>query len=176
MQSRVKFSALLLASSFAISCYAQQVPATKAKALDGSKIEFPDPKNPKPLLLVIGFSHKSSDQTQAWDKRLAPLYLKSASVSYYEVADFQGVPQFILKMILHGMRREIPTAEHSHFVILDSNEQEWEKLVNFSAADESYLVVAGGDGKVLWQTHGVITDVKFDALQKAITLAPPPPK
>jgi hypothetical protein len=176
MKDGIKFGVLLLLSCFAVSCYGQQVPVTKAKALDGSNVELPDPASAKPLLLVIGFSHKSSNQTQAWDKRLAPLYLENSSVSYYEVADFQGVPQLVMKMILHGMRREIPTKEHSHFVLLESNEQEWKKMANFSAADEAYLIVAGGDGKVLWQTHGAMTDADVVALQKAISLAVPSQK
>ena len=161
----------VLLNCFSVSCYAQKVPTTKAKALDGSEVEFPAPRSRKPLVLVVGFSHKSSDQTEEWDKRLAPLYLTDSNLEYYEVADFQGVPSLVMRMILHGMRREVPANEHSHFVLMDRDEQEWEKLVSFSAPGDAYLIVSDAAGHVEWQTHGAETEAQFKALQAAVQTA-----
>jgi ATP synthase subunit 10 len=147
---------------------AQQIPTTQAKAIDGSSVGFPDAANGKPLLLVIGFSHQSSDPCRAWDKRLSPLYLNSSRILYYQAADLQGVPSLITKMILHGMRKEIPANEHSRFILLQANENEWKSVAKFSAPYEPYILLANPAGHIVWQTHGAVTDEQFDALQAAI--------
>jgi hypothetical protein len=147
---------------------AQQIPPTQAKAIDGSSVSFPDAATGKPLLFVVGFSHQSSGPCQAWDKRLAPLYLNDSHVLYYQAADFQGVPSLIMKMILHGMKKEIPANEHSRFVLIQANEDQWKNAAKYSAPGEPYILLADPGGHVVWQTHGAITDDQFAALQTAI--------
>jgi hypothetical protein len=169
---------IAIALALCVICVAlaapQQVPATHARTIAGTEVDLPQAGSARPLILAIGFSHKGGDQVQAWDKRLAPLYLQDSRVDYYQVADFQGVPSLIMKMILHGMRREVPSNEHARFVLLDSHEDEWKSLVNFASADEAYLVVADPSGRVTWQTRGAITDAQLAALQAAVTNLSPP--
>ena len=148
---------------------AQTVPQTHANALDGSAVSFPP--SGSPLLLVISFSHKAGDQLEDWDKRLKADYLKDPRVAYYQLSDFQGVPSFIMHLILHGMRRSVPQDEHGHFVPLYENEEAWKKAVSYSTADDAYVVVADTSGHVLWQTHGSPTDAKYTDLQAAMKKA-----
>jgi hypothetical protein len=160
--------AAFLFSTFVPVYTAQQIPATQAKTLNGASVSFPDAASGKPLLFVLGFSHKSSEPCKAWDKRLSPLYLNDSRVLYYQAADFQGVPSLILKMILHGMKREIPANEHSHFVLLQTNEDQWKSVTQFSAPDEAYILLTDPAGHIVWQTHGAATDDQLAALQAAI--------
>jgi hypothetical protein len=148
---------------------AQQVPATRAKTIAGTEVTLPQAGSTRPLVLAIGFSHRGGNEVQAWDKRLAPLYLQDPRMDYYQVADFQGVPSLIMKMILHGMRREVPSNEHARFILLDSHEDEWKRLVNFTSSGDAYLVVADPSGRVTWQTRGAITDAQLAALQAAVS-------
>jgi hypothetical protein len=145
-----------------------QIPTTQAKTLDGSSVTFPDAASGKPLLFVIGFSHQSGTPCQAWDKRLAPLYLNDPRLLYYEAADFQGVPSLILKMILHGMKRQIPANEHSRFVLLQADEDQWKSVARFTAPNDPYVLLANPAGQIVWQTHGVVTDEQLAALQAAV--------
>jgi hypothetical protein len=131
-------------------------------------VSFPDAASGKPLLFLVGFSHQSGTPCQAWDKRLSPLYLNDSRILYYQAADFQGVPSFVLKMILHGMKKEIPANEHSRFVLLQENEDQWKNVAKFSAPNEPYILLAEPAGRVVWQTHGAMTDEQFSALQAAI--------
>ena len=108
---------------------AQGVPPTQAKTLNGTAVSFPGVDSRKSLLLLIGFSHESSKQCDKWNRRLKPAYWSESRVDYYQVADFQGVPSLVMRMILHGMRREVPKDEQSRFVLLYSNEDKWKKLV-----------------------------------------------
>jgi len=147
---------------------AQQIPATQAKTLDGASVSFPDAASGKPLLIVLGFSHASSEPCKAWNKRLAPLYLGDSRILYYEAADFQGVPSLVMKMILHGMKKEIQANEHPRFVLLQTNEDQWKNLTKFSAPNDPYVLLADPAGHIVWQTHGAVTDDQFAALQAAV--------
>jgi hypothetical protein len=152
----------------ACTCLAQDVPSTTAVALDGSTVTFPRPQSQKPLLVVVGFSHKSSEDFKRWNQRALSPYLTDPHIDYYELADLQGVPSFIRSMILHGMRREVPAAEHSHFAPLTAGEEEWKKTVGYSASNNTYLILAGPSGHVIWQTSGAPDDEKVAALKQAL--------
>ncbi len=159
----------LLAGVLASHSVAQQIPATEEKTIRGTTVSLPDAASGKPLLLIVGFTHKSSGQCDAWAKQLAPVYLKDERVLYYEAADFQGVPSLIMKMILHGMRKEIPSDRQPRFVLLESNEEQWKKLVNYSAPEEAYVIVADSSGKVVWQTRGRVSNEQIAALKTEVT-------
>jgi len=150
-------------------CRAQQVPVTHARALDKSAVTLPQSKQGKPLILLISFSHKGEKECDRWNQRLKPAYMHESKVDYYELADFEGVPSFVMSFILHGMRREIPRDEHSHFVPFYSGEAEWKKLVAYSSPEDAYLVVADAAGHVLWQGHGPLSDSKYSELQAVVT-------
>ncbi len=166
----------LLVTILSRSCAAQQIPPTQAQTLDGTMVSFPHEASGKLLLFVIGFSHKSNDQVEEWNKRLSPLYLKNAHVFYYQVADLTGAPSFALKMILHGMRKQVPAAEQSQFVVLESNDGKWKGLVNYSAPDDAYVVLTNPSGHIVWQARGPVTDAQTTALQAAISKLIPPPQ
>lgn len=159
---------LVIAGISPVASHGQQIPATQAKTLDGTAVSFPDATTGKPLLFVIGFSHKGGEQCREWNKQLAPLYLKDAHVLYYEAAVLAGVPSLVMKMILHGMRKDIPGDEQSRFVLLESNEQAWKTVVDYSAPDDAYVIVANPSGYVAWQTHGAVNDAQVAALQSAV--------
>jgi hypothetical protein len=118
--------------------------------------------------VVVGFSHKSSGDFKAWNQRALSPYLNDRRIDYYELADLQGVPSFVRGMILHGMRREIPEAQHSHFAPLTAGEEEWKKTVGYSASNNTYLILAEPSGHVVWQTSGVPDDEKVAALKQAL--------
>ncbi len=89
-------------------------------------------------------------------------------VAYYELADFQGVPSFVMRMILHGIRRQTPKDEWPHFVPLYSDEDKWKKLVGFTAPENAYVVVADAGGNLLWQAHGEPTEGSIAELRAVI--------
>ena len=161
------FAFLLIAStSLSVS---QSVPRTEANTLTGAHVVIPDAGNGKPLLLLLSFSHKSSGDVTLWNKRFKTPYETDPRVQYYELADFQGVPSLIMKMILHGMRRSLQEPERSHTVLLQSEEETWKKLVNYGDPNIVYVVLAAPNGHVAWQSRGPSSDVKAAELEAAIT-------
>lgn len=150
------------------TCLAQNVPSTTAQALDGSAVVFPKPGSQKPLLVVVGFSHKSSEDFRRWNQRALSPYLTDPRIDYYELADLQGVPSFVRAMVLHGMRRDVPKAQHSHFAPLTAGEDEWKKTVGYSPPQITYLILAEPSGRVVWQTSGSPDDGKVTAFKQAL--------
>ena len=140
-------------------------------SIDGSVVTFPPSAGGHPLVLVIGFSHKAATQCDAWVARVKPLSLERR-VEYYELADFQGVPSFVMRLILHGVRRSVPEDEHAHFAPFYSGEDAWEKLVGYSSPEDAYVILADRSGRVLWQAHGPETGQKYSDLMAVLTKEP----
>jgi hypothetical protein len=152
----------------AVPCQAQTIPPVKTKALDDSEVVLPKPGGRQLLILVLGFSHKSGQNCTPWDQRLAADYLSDPHVTYYQLPVLADAPSFVRPMILHGMHKNVPAVQHSHFVPIYDHETDWKKLVNFSAPDDPYILVAAPDGHVLWQSHGLATDSAYSELKSAV--------
>jgi hypothetical protein len=122
----------------------------------------------KPLLLMIGFSHKSSGDFEGWNKQALSPYLSDPHLAYYELADLQGLPSFVKPMVLHGMRREIHGIERAHFVPFYAGEDEWKKAVSYSSSANTYLVLANSSGHIVWRTQGTADAEKISSLRAAL--------
>ena len=164
---------LLLATIplFAGHAGAQSIPPINAKALDDSQVILPRTGTSKLLILVLGFSHKSGENCTPWDKRLAGEFQSDALVEYYQIPVLAGAPSFVRPMIVRSMRKGIPANEQARFVPVYDHEAEWKKLVNFSAEDDPYVVLVRPDGKVIWQTHGLLSEAPYSELKNAIAKA-----
>jgi len=147
---------------------AQSIPAIRAKALDNSEIVLPNPGSRQILILVVGFSKKSGELCQVWGKKISADYSADVRISYLVVPVLQSAPSLVRPMIVHGMRKEVPAQELRRFVPLYSNESEWKKLVNFSAPDDAYLIIATPDGHPVWQAHGPYSDAIYADLKKSV--------
>ena len=149
---------------------AQSIPAVKAKALDNSEITLPIPSSQQVLILMVGFSHKSGDLCKVWARKISADYHADAHIAYFTVPVLQSAPSLVRPMIVHGMRKDVPAQELAHFVPLYSNESDWKKVVNFSAPDDAYLIVATPDGHPVWQAHGPFSDSTYADLKKSVAI------
>lgn len=105
-----------------------------------------------------GFSKKSGEPSRVWGKKISADYNTDARITYFVVPVLQDAPSLVRPMILHGMRKTVPAQELPHFVPLYSNESDWKRIVNFSAPDDAYLIVATPDAHPIWQAHGAYSD------------------
>lgn len=163
---------LLCASGFCANPDAQ-LPTITGTTLDNQKIVLPDPSRYKALVLVVGFSHKSADQTEAWTKRIAQDYISRPEVGYFEIPELQGVPSMVKPMILHGMRREVAQSEHSHFLPIYQHEQQLKKILGFSSDTDAYVLVTTAGGGVVWQAHGPFSEQTYSGLVRAVSSIAP---
>lgn len=99
-----------------------------------------------------------------WNKHFKIPYASDSRVNYMELADFQGVPPFVMKMVLHGMRKSVKEPEKSHFAPFYAQEDQWKQLVKFDNSKITYIVLANAKGEVIWQTRGPASDAAAAAL------------
>ena len=144
----------------AVPACAQQIPRIDVTTLDDGHVALPAPGSTKPIVIVIAFSAKGGDDSGAWNKRFQPIYTKDSRFDYLELADFQGVPSFIMKMILHGMRRSVQEPEKSHLAPFYAAEGDWKTLVGANDKSIACVLVADPSGHIPFQTHGPATDAK----------------
>jgi hypothetical protein len=115
MQHILRSLALSALCLMTIPSWSQQIPRADVMTLTGTHVVLPIEAKAKPLLLLLTFSHKGSDDLAAWNKHFKVTYATDPRIDYFELSDFQGVPPFVMKMILHGMRRSVHEPERSHF-------------------------------------------------------------
>jgi hypothetical protein len=156
---------LLIAASTA---FAQTLPPLQAKTLDGAPVVLPGEGRTKPLLLLLGFAHKSDDDFKKWAERARTPYVSASRIDYYELIDLQGVPSIINKMILHGMRGEVKEPRRSHFATFYQHDAEWKMLVKYSDPNVAYVVLADPQGHVVWQSKGPADEAKALELESEI--------
>jgi hypothetical protein len=147
----------------------QILPRMEGTTLNDQKIVLPDPSHYHAIVLVFGFSHKSADQADGWGKRLAKDYSSQPLVGYFEVPVLQSAPGMVRPMIIHGMRKGTPAAEQGHVLPVTQHEAELKKLSGYHGPDDAYAMVAAPDGRVVWQTHGVVTDANYADLVHAVS-------
>ena len=158
-----------VAAALALSAAAQQIPRTEAKSLTDQSIVVPVPGATKPLVVIIAFSSKGGDDSGAWNKAFHMRYETDSRIDYVELADFQGVPSFIMGMILHGMRRSVQEPEKSHLAPFFSQGDAWKKAASFKDPKIAYVLLTDPSGHIVWQTTGPASDQKVQALEAAIT-------
>lgn len=159
----------MLLLAFSLPAPRQTIPPVNAKALDDSEVILPRPGSSQFLLLLIGFSHKSGEFCTPWRDRLAADYTSDSHIAFYQLAELQDAPSMIRGFILRGMRKEVPAAQHSRFLPLYDHEDDWKKIVSFSAPDDPYLLLTAPNGPVLWQTNGTFSDSAYAALKSAVS-------
>lgn len=159
----------LLILACAVVAHAQTIPPVKAKSLNDLEITLPDPASNRVLILITGFSHKSGDAVKVWAKNVSADFHDDSRVAYFQMPNLQGAPGFVKPMILSAMRKDTPGPEQPHFVPIYDHKAEWQKLVQYSAPDDAYLIVATPDGHPVWQTHGPYSPAAYAELKKAVS-------
>jgi hypothetical protein len=160
---------LFLSLSLCTTTNAQSIPPVKAKTLADTDIVLPQTSGTQALILVLGFSHKSGENCAPWGKRLFADFRSDIRITYYQLPVLQDAPSFVRPMILRGMRKDMPAEQQSHFIPILDHEDEWKKLVNFSAPDDCYILLTDPRGHLAWQTHGPLTDASYDAFKSALS-------
>ena len=161
----VGLALLLVCTGFA-EAQSMRIPQTHATSLAGTAVVLPDDLRGRVGVLVLGFSKSSGDVCKGWEKRLAEIYRDSREVTYYEMPVLESVPKLIRGMVVKSIKSGVPEAEQAHYLPLFSDEAAWQKIAHYANSDDAYVLVVDGDGKVLWQTSGKVTDAGFAAVRQ----------
>jgi hypothetical protein len=145
-----------------------QVPVTHGTTFAGTQVTLPDDLRGRLGVLVLGFSKSSGDVCKGWGQRLAASYSGSSGVMYFQMPVLESVPKFIRGMVVKSIKSGVPESEHPHFMPMFSDEVAWRKIARYANADDAYVLVVDGDGRVRWQTSGKASDAGFAALKEQV--------
>jgi hypothetical protein len=160
--------AFLTTGLFAARAQSARIPTAHGTTFAGTQVTLPDDLRGRAGVLVLGFSKNSGDVCKGWGQRLAASYGDSHDVLYYQMPVLEGVPKLIRGMVVKGIKSGVPGAEQSHFLPTFSDEAEWQKVARYANADDAYVLVVDGEGRVRWQTSGKATDAGFAALKQQV--------
>ena len=145
-----------------------RIPLTHAASLSGDTVNLPEALHGKAAVLVLGFSRGSRVAVTEWGRRLAGEYRGSPTVLYYEMPVLASVPRLLRGFVVRAMKATVPERAQSRFVPLMANEAAWRALVHYSNADDAYVLVVDGNGRVRWVTKGSATDAAMSAVKQHI--------
>ena len=168
---RYLFCLALLVAEFAVAqSQNARIPRTHGTTFAGNEVTLPDDLRGRVGVLVIGFSKNSGDRCKGWGQRVAGSYGDSRDVSYYQMPVLEGVPKLIRGMVVKGIKSGVPGAEQPHFLPMFSDEAAWRKVAHYANADDAYVLVVDGEGRVRWQTSGTVSDAGFGALKEQVEM------
>ncbi len=147
---------------------AAHIPTARGTTLTGVEMALPNSLHGKIGVLVVGFSHASGEQIADWGRLIEADYGKSPGLVYFEMAMVASSPKMLRGMIVKSMASAVPAAERSHFVPLAEDDKPWRAVTHCDEANDAYLLVVDGNGRVVWQTQGDATDAAYAEFKKAL--------
>jgi hypothetical protein len=151
---RLQYSLLLVVFLGGFCLDAEQLPWVTAETLAGNKLELPVALVGKLAVLCIGFTHPSQSEVKNWTTELQRQFKKDSGVAIYSIAVLEDAPRIVRGMILHAMKKGVPSAEFGEFLVIYQNEKELKQSVGFEARDDAYVIVLDPTGAVRYKLHG----------------------
>jgi ATP10 protein len=147
---------------------AARIPEVHGTSLSNEAVNLPEALQGKVGVLVLGFSRGSRDPVAGWGKRLVTDYRESTTVAYYQMPVLASAPGMVRGLIVRSMKSSVPQVAQARFVPIMDNEAAWRTLVHYVPPDDPYLLVVDGQGNVVWQTQGQVTDTAYAALKQQV--------
>src|SRR5215471_1210316 len=154
------FASLLLFSTFHEStAQIEMFPALNGETLTGKKVSLPG-ESQIPILIVIGFSRASQQQTLEWGKCMHQLKAQQLEFNYRPVAELESVPRPFRGFVEKNIRNAVPSELHDNFVLLYEGEKTLKQLSHFNRDEEAYAFLLDRKAGISWQDHGPCNDVR----------------
>jgi hypothetical protein len=87
---------------------AQSIPVTRAQSFCGTPVNLPSDLSGRIGVFVLGFSKKSSLETNGWGDSVLRDYGTDRHVVYYQMPVLADVPTLVRALILQGIRKQMP--------------------------------------------------------------------
>lgn len=146
------------------------LPPLPVQTLGGNPLQLPAALPHCPVLLIVGFTRASREQTSAWSRRLGRYDRCTSGAVVYQLAVTEDIPRMFRGMAVSGMRKSVPAALHPRFLLIDGHAQRWRELVGYEDdnEDDAYLLLLDTDRSVRWRHGGALDAAAERALQAAI--------
>lgn len=141
-----------------------------AETLAGKRLALPKDLPDAPCVLIIGFSRASGAATREWSQKLRA-HGQAGSSRIFSALILDEAPRFVRGMIVKGMKKDIPAAQHEQYLVVTENGVGWKQLAGYTNADAAYIVLTTAAGRVIWRTSGPPTDAALQEVARRIAEA-----
>jgi hypothetical protein len=148
-----------------------QVPKSAGTTLAGADVSLPDLFQQQPVVLVIGFSQKSSDDAKTWSRTLIQSEQEEGRNDVYGVILLSRVPHLLRGLVVRSIRKDVSESVQSRFVTVTDSEQEWRDFASVTSPDDVYILVLNAGGEVCWRGHGPYSDPMLAAVKRSLQQA-----
>ena len=148
----------------------QSIPTTHATSLADTHVNLPGDLKGRLAILVIGFSKSSSRQTKTWSDRIERDFKSNTRIVSYQLPMLQQVPRLFRGIVLEGMRKPLSTAQRTRFLPIFDNEEAWKAVTHFAGANDAYVLLIDGLGRVQWQSSEAFQEEQYDGLRKRVVV------
>lgn len=165
-----RFVLVGLACLLACSAIAQAPSRPLAtRTLDGRAFAVPDGLGARASLLVIGFTRDSRAATRAWAQAVARDDALRRAVDLYQVAMLEDVPSLLRRLVVAGIRRDVPASLHGRFLVVTRDTDTWKKLASPAGMEvgDACVLLLDAHGRIAWR-GGAFDAVSLDALRSAV--------
>lgn len=141
-------------------------PTLPTRSLDGAAVRVPTDVADGPVLLIVGFTRASREQTKAWSQRVAAAGMPIA----YSVAVIEDVPGLLRGMVTRGMRKGVPVEMQARFLLVTEDVTRWKALSGFvqDQEDAAYLLLLDSDRRIVWRHAGPLDESAWRELRAAL--------
>lgn len=150
--------ALVAASASRAAAQAQALssgsllPTLEGESLSGKNVTLPAAG--KVTLLVFTFSRKAGEAARAWADAFSRLGLSGPDSSSYRILVLGSVPRTFRGMVVGGIKKGIPAAQHDSTLQLFQDEELWKARLGVRSQDDPYLLILDRESKVRWLHSG----------------------
>jgi hypothetical protein len=144
-------------------------PAVTGSSLQREKMNLPQDFEGKRNLVLIAFQQWQQRQVDTWIPFAQQLEATYPEVRYYELPIIQRLNVLARTFINEGMRAGIPDpVARERTVTLYLDKSEFREALQLPGEDEIYVLLLGGQGKVLWRASGAFSPEKAESLAAVI--------
>ena len=149
------------------------IPPVHGTTFGGQEISLPDALRGGVGILIVGFSQASRSEASDWGHRLADDPGRPAGLEYYEMPVLESVPRLLRGWVMKKIKESVSVRGQAHFLPVLDHEAEWKRVAGFGAADDAYVLLVDGRGKVRWKTQGGWSEQAYAEMKRQASQVTP---
>jgi hypothetical protein len=155
--------------SAAVACTADDsFPPLVGESLAGGELTLPPADAGGAAIVIATFEEDAGKVAAEWRRRIETELVPDPGPRVFGVAFLDSMPGFVKSMVVSGIRRGVPKAQHGTFLVVSTDDPQWKRHFGYRARDVAYVLLLDGGGAIRWRGHGEVDDGDLAALREAI--------
>jgi hypothetical protein len=144
-------------------------PTVTGSNLSGKRYNLPQDFEGQYNIVVVVYQRFQQSSVDTWGALLEQLARQYPDLRYYELPTLPNYGWLQKNIIDGGMRGGIPdNTVRSRTITLYIDVNKFNASLNLATLNDIYVLVTDRQGEVMWQTNGICTAPKADALSQKL--------